>query len=295
MPFRPVNFKIKPRQKITNFLAQKLSLDYNYIQRLFDTNRIMIDDNIVKNKTLFHEGDITVELFIPQSKGCRPIFETKDFFLFDKPSGVHIHPQINYSGYTLLDEIRHFGGQRANPVHRLDRETSGLLLCGKNHGTTKALKSLFEMQQVTKRYLALVHNKVSKPMTIDAPIKTAHDFTKCKHKVKISQEGKAAKTFVKPLYYNSKNNTTLVQLTPYSGRTHQLRVHMFHVEHPIVGDPLYGASFEFSDRYLDGKVYQSEREKYLGSKRLMLHAHSLSFIYKNRYTIISQCSTWNTP
>lgn len=292
MPLQKINFTIPTHQKVTLFLAKKLHLHHKYVQRLFDINRVFINEEVVNDKKLTHSGEITVELFVPQSKGCKPIFTTKDFMVFDKPAKTYIHPQVTYKGYTFLDEIRHFGGNEANPGHRLDRETSGLVLCGKSHITTKKIKSLFEQRLVNKEYEAVVHGKVTKAFTIDEPLSRTYEFDRSKHKVKVSHTGKASITLVKPISYDLENNTTFVKLTPITGRTHQLRVHMFHVKHPIVGDPLYGASYDFANRYLNGEADDVQREKELGSKRLMLHSSMLEFSLQNRFKIL-RCSTWN--
>lgn len=293
MPFELVNFEITPKQKVALFLSRKLSFTHPQVQRLFDSNRVYCNGILTKDKKTICEGTIGVELFIPHTKECQPIFTTKDFLVFDKPPLLHIHPQVNYHGYTLLDEIRHYGGKDANPAHRLDRETSGLVIAAKNADTTKALKSLFEHRNIKKIYRALVCGKIDKVMTIDAPIANNSDDNTSKHKVKIVPHGKPSTTLVKPLFYNSDNDTTLVELEPLTGRTHQLRIHLFHVKHPIVGDPLYGANYDLADRYLDGLLSQEERIKQLKSPRLMLHAYCLEFGLVQKYKIFSQCSTWN--
>ena len=287
MPNIFVNFKIDSTQKISTFLSQKLGLPNSHIQRLFDANKIRIERKVVKDKKMFYKGSIEVLLFVPHSKGCKPIFVTKDFTVFDKPPQLHTHPKRLYNDYTLLDEIRFYGGVLANPAHRLDRETFGLLLCGKNLATTKELKDLFLHQRVKKTYHAVVHGKIDKAFTIDAPIARVQEYTQTKHKVRVALDGKRAITDVFPIFYSKKNDTTIVALTPRTGRTHQLRVHMFHVEHPIVGDPLYGTSYNFADRYLDGKVTQDERVKTLGSANLQLCAKTLEFTLQNRYKIFS--------
>lgn len=294
MPLQKHYFTIKKKQKVALFLHNELSLTHRYIQKLFDTNCIFINDKICKDKTLFYKGVIAVLLFVAKTKNLKPIFLTNDLLFFDKPPGLYIHPQITYNDYTLLDEIRHFGSKDANPCHRLDRETSGLVVAGRDRTSTIQIKNLFEQREIKKEYLAVVKGKITYHFTINEPLSRTYNFDTSKHKVKVCQNGKPSVTHVIPLHYYKNNHQTLVKLIPLTGRTHQLRVHMFHVKHPIIGDPIYGADYKFADDYLNKKITQLDRIKYLGSKRLMLHNYKLEFDYMSRFTIISQCSTWNT-
>jgi 23S rRNA pseudouridine1911/1915/1917 synthase len=294
MPLRKFDYFLQSEQKVLLFLAQRLGLQPHLVQRFFDTNRVFVNDAMCNDKTIRASGKVSVLLFEPQPRYRQPIFTTKDFIVFDKDAHVYIHPQIMYDGYTLLDEIRHYGGESANPCHRLDRETSGLVVCGLNKQSTVAFKNMFEARSVQKEYLAIVKGRVTDAMTIEEPLARTYAFDVSKHKVKVCQSGKKSITHVIPLRYDDKNDTTFVKLIPVTGRTHQLRVHMFHVKHPILGDPIYGASYEFANDYLNKKTTEADRIKFLGAKRLMLHSNMLAFEYGQRkYKIVSQCSTWN--
>ena len=106
--------------------------------------------------------------------------------------------------------------------------------------------------------------------------------------VKVDESGKKSLTHVKPLKYFSDLNTTLVECSPHTGRQHQIRVHMFHVKHPIVGDPVYGQSEEYIVKYLDRELDRDTRVKISGARRLLLHANELEFeLYGKKYQIKS--------
>jgi len=106
----------------------------------------------------------------------------------------------------------------------------------------------------------------------------------------IDQKGKYAKTAFTPIYYDYDRDITLIEALPQTGRQHQIRVHLYHAGFPIIGDPIYGVDFKIADAYLNKNLSIEDRIKYTGAKRLMLHAHSLEFEYKNLYKIISKSS-----
>ena len=99
--------------------------------------------------------------------------------------------------------------------------------------------------------------------------------------VKVDPDGKTSETYFKPLHYFSDLKMTLIACYPHTGRQHQIRVHLFHVKHPIVGDPLYGAPPEITEKYLNRELSSVERIKYTGASRLLLHADELYFIFKD--------------
>ncbi len=158
-------------------------------------------------------------------------------------------------------------------------ETSGLLLASRHKKAERYLKSLFEKKKIRKSYIAWVRGKIINSFSVEKSIKIRDNYTDNKHKVEISQKGKYAKTLFEPLKYDEVLNRTLIKCVPITGRTHQIRIHLFHIGHPIVGDPLYGTSFEFATKYLEDKLSFEERIYITGAKRLLLHAYSLEFNY----------------
>ena len=131
--------------------------------------------------------------------------------------------------------------------------------------------------KLKKSYLAYVKGKINTKLFIDAPIMKNREFDEIKLKVQISGEGKSSQTIVEPLSYHDKLDITLVKAIPLTGRQHQIRVHMFHVKHPIIGDPIYGVDVQVADDYLNGRLSEEERVKLTGASRLMLHANTISF------------------
>jgi 23S rRNA pseudouridine1911/1915/1917 synthase len=169
-------------------------------------------------------------------------------------------------------------------------ETSGLLLASKHKKAETLLKGAFESRTIKKSYLAWVDGKLTEPFTSTKRIKVNKDgYETTKHKVFIDDEGKASHTDFIPLEYDEALDASLVACYPHTGRTHQIRIHLFHVKHPILGDPIYGATYEASNDYLD--MIQSEEDRLIqhGAPRLMLHAQSLSFTYGCNFYIESKC------
>ena len=236
------------------------------------------------------DGDFEFISFEPMTKGLKPTFETDDFVLFDKPSGVLIHPQNRHTPYSLIDEIKYQYGKDANITHRIDQETSGLVLAAKNKISERDLKMMFQERKIQKSYLALVHGEFKKSLHVKAPLLRKEDKSAIvRMVVKVDKSGKESDTFFKPLEYFSDLDMTLVEAKPKTGRQHQIRVHLFHVKHPIVGDPIYGQSDKDIVRYLDKELSPKERIDKSGASRLLLHANELEFsLYGKAYHFVSK-------
>ena len=287
MPFIRKIIKTNESIKLFLLLMRRLGIRQSQAQKMIDTGKIFINGRMVRDKAAVVCGEVEVLDFAPESRGIAPIFEARDFAIFDKPSGVMVHPRNRQSGYTLVDEVRYRFGSEANITHRIDMETSGLVLASKHKEAEKHLKGLFEAKKVHKRYLALVRGRIEKELFIDAPIRKNRDYSTIKLKVLVGDGGKSAQTIVRPLEVYG--DMTLVEAIPLTGRQHQIRAHLFHVKHPIVGDPIYGVPTEIAIRYLDKELTHEERLRYTGAQRLMLHANLLEFSYKeSRYRILSR-------
>jgi len=237
------------------------------------------------------EGEFEFISFKAITKGLKPSFENDDFVLFDKPSGVLIHPQNRYTPYSLVDEIKYQYGKDANITHRIDQETSGLVLAAKDKLTERDLKMMFQERQIQKTYLAFVHGEFENPLHVTAPLlRKKDDSAIVRMVVKVHLDGKESDTYINPLRYYPEYDITLVEAKPRTGRQHQIRVHLFHVKHPIVGDPIYGQSENDIVRFLDRDITKEERIKLSGASRLFLHAQELEFTYKDKpYKITSSC------
>ncbi len=288
MPFIKKAFYIEKPIKAFLFLIREFNLTQAEAQRVISKGRILIGGKAIYNGGSIISGKVEVLYFEPKSRGLKPIFITKEFLVFDKPSGILVHPNHIETEYSLLDEIRVHSGDSANAVHRIDMETSGVLLASRNREAERFLKSSFERQEIKKSYLAWVRGRVDKDFSVEEPIKIRREYSSSKHKVEISKYGKYAKTDFTPLEYNRELDATLLKCSPITGRTHQIRVHLFHVKHNILGDPIYGTTFQMASDYLNGVLSNRERLKHTRATRLLLHANSISFSYGCRYKIFSK-------
>jgi len=288
MPFVKEKFTVPKKMPAFLFVMHEFNFTQGQAQRLLAKGRLLINGKSIFNTGEDIEGEIEVVYFKPSSNGNRPLFQNRDFMVFEKYSGVLVHPNTMATPYSLLDEIRTVAGDNANAVHRIDMETSGLLLASKHKKAESYLKTSFERRSIKKSYLAWVDGKLTEPFSSSESIKINSDYSKTKHKVFISTEGKASHTDFTPLEYDEILDATLVACYPHTGRTHQIRVHLFHVKHPILGDPIYGTTFEAANSYLEDELSEEDRMIEMGASRLMLHAQSLLFPYGVNYHIESK-------
>jgi 23S rRNA pseudouridine1911/1915/1917 synthase len=276
LPYIKKEFKTIKGKKIEEFL-QTLNIDLKLCLTLLEKGKITDENNkrLQKNQIL-KSNFIYIIIFEPQTKGLKPIFDSFHFAIFDKPSGIMVHPsshQLNI--YTLLDEIKYHFGEKASLVHRIDAETSGLVLVAKNAFSDMVLKSMFEEKLYTKKYKALVDGQIKEELTINTPITNDDGLIKLKMKTDVS--GKESTTIIKPIFYDKKNNQTLVEAIPLTGRQHQIRVHLDSIGHTIIGDPIYGVDEKFANEFLKNNIPLDERIKVTKSSRLMLQADYLEF------------------
>ena len=291
MPFVTKKLHAPTRQKAFRFLMQELGITQSEAQRLIAKGRLSQNGIVMANNAGFiEEGDFDFICFEPVSLGLIPTFIEEEFAVYDKPSGLLVHPQNRHTPYSLNDEIKHRFGHEANITHRIDQETSGLVLAARNKVSERALKMMFEERQITKRYIAMVKGHLTEPLDIEEPLLRREDASSIVRMiVRVHPEGKASRTFIKPLEYFPDTDTTLVEASPLTGRQHQIRVHLFHVKHPIVGDPIYGQDENDAVRFLDREMSVQERFSNTGASRLLLHAHSLEFTYKEMpYHVVSK-------
>ena len=288
MPFVKKHFHASEEMPAFLFLMGRLGLTQGEAQRAIDKGRLLIDGKSMRDKAATIQGDMEIVYFEPKSRGAKPIFYNKDFALFEKKSGVLVHPKTMATSYSMLDEIRAHAGDRANAVHRIDMETSGLLMASKHKSAESFLKTAFEKRDIQKSYLAWVDGKVEKGFSVDVPLKKRGDYGLDKHKVCVSDRGKQSETTFVPIEFDPELDATLLACYPHTGRTHQIRVHLFHVKHPILGDPIYGTAFDAANEYLEGRLSDEIRPIEMGASRLMLHAQSLRFHYKSEYELHSK-------
>ena len=208
------------------------------------------------------------------------LYEDKDVVVINKPAGLVVHPDGRSKEKNLVDwlikkypKVKNVGEPiilddgtkilRPGIVHRIDKDTTGALIIAKNQKAFEFLKGQFKNRKVHKVYQAFVYGDLKDERgMIDRPIgRSANDFRKWTAQRGIRGESREATTYFKVL--NKKDDITLIEAIPKTGRTHQIRVHFTSINHPIVQDKLYATDF-----YLD-KKHQ------LGFKRMALHAREL--------------------
>jgi len=289
MPFVRKEFFVKERTKAFLFLMNEMDYTQKEAQRLIAKGRLEVNGEVMSHTAGYFEGNISFICFEPESRGLKPIFQTPDFAVYDKPSGVLVHPQNRNTPYSIIDEAKFAFGKDANITHRIDQETSGLLLIAKNKTSEKSLKWLFESREIKKSYLALVHGEFPDELSVYAPLLRKEDESAIvRMVVRVHEDGKPSQTYFKRLCYYPELDMSLVEASPLTGRQHQIRVHLFHVKHPIVGDPIYGQTGEDVLRFLDREISKEERIEKSGASRLMLHANQLCFKHESYYCINSK-------
>jgi 23S rRNA pseudouridine1911/1915/1917 synthase len=243
------------------FIVQKLpELSRSFIQKLIEDGHITLNGKSARPGLKLKEGD-EVAITIPPPEPSELlaedipldiIYEDTDLLVVDKPAGMTTHPAPGNPLHTLVNAVlSHLPSlpESDNParpgiVHRLDKDTSGLILIAKTRGALANLSAQFKSREVKKAYVALVKGRVTpKSGIIDAPIgrDRAH-----RQKMAVTDSGRPARTAYTALRYF--DGYTLVEARPETGRTHQIRVHFASVGHPIVGDAIYGAKSELVGR-----------------------------------------------
>lgn len=264
----------EPAPRLDRYLAVQLA-DHSRseIQRWIKEGLVMVNKRPVKASQSLEPGDeITLTIPEPPPTELLPediplviLYEDEDVIAIDKPAGMVVHPAVGHATGTLVHAILyHFPdiegvgeGGRPGIVHRLDKDTSGIILVAKNPQAHRYLQAQFKARSVEKTYLALVHGHVSpRRGLIDAAI-GRHPRHRQRMAVVSADKGREAQTeYEVQAFYGP---TTLVAAHPLTGRTHQIRVHFASIGHPVVGDALYG-----------------RRDAY-GLKRHFLHAHRIRF------------------
>jgi 23S rRNA pseudouridine1911/1915/1917 synthase len=269
-------------KKIQLFLIQNLKIEPKIGQRLTSKGRIF-DENMNQ----INAGDeiptehIFIAVFEGQTKGLKPLLEFENFAIFDKPTHLMVHPISKNTSYSLLDEIRYHFGENANLIHRIDAETSGLVIVGKNKKSEIELKDMFQEKKYHKSYLAIVQGEIKEELKIDKALDREGKAIGVRMKVCTQEEGgKESVTIIKPIIYDKEKNLTLVEALPLTGRQHQIRVHLHSMGHTILGDPIYGVDDENAENYLNKTLSKEDRFKVTKSHRLWLHANYLEFEYK---------------
>ncbi len=207
------------------------------------------------------------------------LYEDEAIMAVDKPAGLPVHPSATYHKNTLTYLLRQrFGDDAPQIAHRLDRETSGLLLCGRTRAAERNLKIDFENRNVRKRYLAIVRGVMDKDEgRIELPMDRAKEGLHIL--MEVTPQGEGYPSVTRYAVVARRDDATLVALAPQSGRQHQLRVHLSAIGHPILGDKLYGpeGAQPFLEYIETGMTHALAQR--LGHDRQALHAYELEFAH----------------
>ena len=257
--------------RLDTFLAVRCGdLSRSRLQRLISEGHVTVDGLPAKPSAKLREGQL-VHVIIPepapswlepQPMPLDVVYEDQDALVIDKPAGMTVHPGPGHRDGTLANavlahcpDLAGIGGSiRPGIVHRLDKDTSGLLVVAKNETAHNHLARQFKERRVTKAYLALVHGRFAEPeAVIEAPIGR---HPKDRKRMAVVSTGRTAMTHCRVV--TRFRGYTLVEARPTTGRTHQIRVHLMSVGHPLAGDATYGKRDPRLDRHF-------------------LHAHLLGF------------------
>lgn len=246
--------------RLDTFLAQKLDLSRSKVQTLIAQNKVLVNAKPTKSSYVLKENDvIESETYQEEPMNVKPekmdldiVYEDDDLLVVNKANGVVVHPAVGNPNGTLVNGLLYHsknlssvnGEFRPGIVHRIDADTTGLLVVAKNNKTHEALAKQLEEKTTHRKYVALVWGVVNTDTgTIDAPI--GRDINDRKKMAVTDINSKNAITHFKVLERFS--NSTLIELVLETGRTHQIRVHMNYIGYPIVNDPVYGRRRKIDD------------------------------------------------
>ncbi len=279
MPFILKKYEAIKDKKLSLFLLQNLKIDHKLAQRIASKGRIFDEEmNTIAPSDNIPTDYIYMAVFEGITRGLKPLLEFEDFAIFDKPTHLMVHPISKSTPYSLLDEIRFHFGEDANLIHRIDAETSGLIIVGKNKKSEIELKEMFQDKKYHKSYLAIVEGHIKEEMRIDKGLD--REGLVIGVRMKVCDDGKESVTVIKPISYNKEKDLTLIEALPLTGRQHQIRVHLYSENHRILGDPIYGVDDVNAEDYLNKTLSDEDRFDVTKSHRLWLHANYLEFTYK---------------
>ncbi|KPL16409.1 MAG: pseudouridine synthase [Anaerolineae bacterium SM23_84] len=260
--------------RVDKYIAQEVpDLSRSFVKKLLDEGQVTVDGKMPKASYKVEAGDVIVVRVPPpeptevraEDIPLRILYEDADIVVVDKPAGMVVHPAHGHRSGTLVNallahctDLSGISGElRPGIVHRLDKDTSGLLLVAKNDVAHRHLQRQFKQRLVHKIYLALTEGLLPTPRgVIDAPI--GRDPQQRKRMAVLPRGGREARTEYRVLEHLTQH--TLVEAEPVTGRTHQIRIHFASIGHPLAGDRVYGF-----------------RKQRLPLRRQFLHAARIAF------------------
>lgn len=279
--------KVKSEIRLDNYLTKKLEESRSQITKNIKNGNILVNKKKVKPGYILKKDDIidinyekNPDEILPEKMDLDIVYEDDDVIVVNKANGIVTHPAPGNYTNTLVNGLKYHtnlsdinGEVRPGIVHRIDAYTTGLLMVAKNNKAHEKLAKELSEKKTKRKYIALVWGVIKNDTgTIDAPIGRS---LKDRKKMAINPNGKRAITHFKVLKRYKK--ATLVELTLETGRTHQIRVHMEYINHPVVNDPVYG------------------NKKIIDASGQALHAQTLGFThpktkeYKEFTSELPQC------
>lgn len=263
------SFKSSSEGRLDYIIANELQLGRLLVAKIIDQGDVLLNKTVCRKRStkVRINDEITINtspraVFKTQKINLPVIYEDDDCIVIDKPSGILTHskgptnPEPTVASF-ISSKLEGLTGDRAGIVHRLDRATSGIIICAKNQPAHQWLQKQFSNRKVNKTYIAIINAGIKpKEAIIDMPIQRNPYSPK---QFRVDNNGKPAQT--KYCVKDTNDRYTMIILQPKTGRTHQLRVHLKQLGYPIIGDVLYG-----------GEKYQ----------RLMLHASELELTLPNK-------------
>ena len=246
-----IEVKDEIEERVDSYLAKELNISRSKVQKLIKQGLVTVNEKVVSSNYIVKCGDfisvnddldyeISVEA---EDIDIDVVYEDSDLLLINKASGMVVHPAPGHYSHTLVNALlyrfRISGGEKYRPgiVHRLDKDTSGLMMVAKGEKTHEKLSRMIANKEVERHYLAIVDGVIKHDTgTIDAPI--GRDANNRQKMAVTDVHGKEAVTHFRVL--ETFSNHTLVECILETGRTHQIRVHMSYIGHPVSNDPLYG-------------------------------------------------------
>lgn len=261
--------------RIDKFLMEKMDASRSKIQRLIDNGLVLVNGNVIKASYTVKDGDIIsvsededdIDTIEAEDIPLDIVYEDDYLLVVNKPSGMVVHPAAGNYSHTLVNALMYHcntlssvnGSVRPGIVHRIDADTSGLLLVAKNDMVHNDLAKQISEKSVVRKYVCLVHGVILEDSaTVDAPI--GRDTNNRKKMCVTGDNSKDAVTHIRVL--ERYGDSTLIECKLETGRTHQIRVHMEYIKHPVVNDPVYG--------------YNKMDDKEFGQ---MLHAKEIGFVH----------------
>jgi 23S rRNA pseudouridine1911/1915/1917 synthase len=272
--------------RLDSYIAERTQLSRSRVEQLIDAGLVTLNGAIPKKRVKPRSGDlISIRIPPPEATGISPeaipidiVYQDADIAVLNKPAGLVVHPAPGHRSGTLVNALLHelsdlsgIGGVlRPGIVHRLDRETSGLMIVAKNDRAHQRLADALKHRRISRRYVAAAWGHLQREaITVDAPI-GRHPTER--RRMAVVEGGRRAVTHFRVLERWRAADLLTAELE--TGRTHQIRVHLLHIGHPVVGDGTYGAGRE---RGVSGADRRWAAELAKRTTRQFLHAAELRF------------------